>query len=110
MFFFKVFIIIYFITILTFIKAQEDDDFCIYFYKKPNYKESAGFICSSIGKGETAGKPKSDRTIMSFEAPEWLNVRLYEDYYYKGKQHVYSGSQKNLSSIITVQSIKWKHL
>ncbi|KAL7318053.1 hypothetical protein PS15m_004326 [Mucor circinelloides] len=90
--------------------AQEGDSFEITFYKQPNYKNQNGIISGSVLPGGGAGTKKGNITVASFKAPSWLQVTLFEDSYYRGKSHVYKGSQKKISPPVAVRSVKWKHL
>jgi hypothetical protein len=108
-----VYCIILLACLFAFVKAQSDngDSFCITFYRYPHNEQENGVICGNVSPGGSAGSPKRGNiTIGSFEAPDWLQVTIFEDYYYRGKSHVYVGSQKDLSPVYTLHSVKWKHL
>lgn len=92
------------------IYAQDGDSFTIQFYKKANYKEDAGIISGSVAVGGGGGAKSGNMSVGSFTAEEFLQVTLYTEKYYQGKNYVYKGSQKKISPAVHVGSVKWKHL
>ncbi|KAF9161316.1 hypothetical protein DFQ26_004665 [Actinomortierella ambigua] len=73
------------LTVLTYagLVYAGDDDFCVYFYKEPNYVDQAGFICGALSAGELA---------------------------YKGKRRTLRGANDKISPALNVQSFKLTHI
>ncbi|KAI8327809.1 hypothetical protein BC941DRAFT_446239, partial [Chlamydoabsidia padenii] len=88
-----------------------DENFCIYFYKKPNYKTQAGFICGSLkGKGDHAARPNANMPVVgSLKAPDWLQVTLFDGKGYSGKSRVFQGNKQNITPSFNIQSFKFLH-
>ncbi|KAI8059828.1 hypothetical protein BDF21DRAFT_429835 [Thamnidium elegans] len=94
-------------------QAQEEvdpDDFTIQFYKYPNYDTEAGIIGGSVSVGGGGGAKSGNMSVGSFTATSFLQVTLFTKKYYKGKSHVYIGSQEEIKPALHVGSVKWKRL
>ncbi|CAO3590847.1 unnamed protein product [Absidia cylindrospora] len=92
--------------------ARDEGDFCIYFYKKPHYKDEAGFICGGLsgGPGDHAGRPNANMPVVaSLTAPDWLEVSLFNKKGYAGKSKVVQGNQDSIDPAFNVQSFKFLH-
>ncbi|ORZ14697.1 hypothetical protein BCR42DRAFT_417489 [Absidia repens] len=89
--------------------AREDGDFCIYFYKKPHYKDEAGFICGQLsGPGDHAGRPNANMPVVgSLTAPDWLEINLFNKKAYRGESKVVQGNQDSIDPAFNVQSFKF---
>ncbi|KAI8079880.1 uncharacterized protein BX664DRAFT_341686 [Halteromyces radiatus] len=93
--------------------ARDTDDFCVYFYKKPNQQEQAGFICGSLdseGEGNHVGRPNANIPVVgSLTAPDWLQITVYDKHAYQGHSKTFQGNQDNISPTLNVQSFKLVH-
>ncbi|KAI1292414.1 hypothetical protein EDD11_008775, partial [Mortierella claussenii] len=68
---------------------SDGDDFCVYFYKKPHYRDQAGFICGSLVEGGHLGRHSANIPVVaSLSAPDWLQVTLYDQKAFKGHSTV----------------------
>ncbi|ORX46556.1 hypothetical protein DM01DRAFT_1339553 [Hesseltinella vesiculosa] len=85
------------------------EDFCVYYYKNPNYQDEAGFTCASVNPGETFGSHSANLDVRSFKAPEWLQVTLYSKYYWGGKSVSFTGQQGDINPGFTVHSVRVKN-
>ncbi|KAG0269481.1 hypothetical protein DFQ27_003393 [Actinomortierella ambigua] len=101
------------LTVLTYagLVYAGDDDFCVYFYKEPNYVDQAGFICGALSAGELVGRPNSNIPVVaSIAAPHWMKLDLYTKKAYKGKRRTLRGANDKISPALNVQSFKLTHI
>lgn len=89
---------------------ESHDDFDIIFYGKPYYEDQVGEIHGSVAPGEGAGSKRGNMTVASYETQKWLQVTLYDDYYYRGNHVTFLGPRKNIKPPFHVRSVKWKSL
>jgi hypothetical protein len=104
-------VIFFALTVFAYVSHvyADGDDFCVYFYKQPNQEEEAGFICGELGAGEHVGRPNSNIPVVaSLTAPDWMEIVLYNEKYYKGTEHVGQGNQA-ITPAFNVQSFKLFH-
>jgi hypothetical protein len=89
----------------------KEEDFCIHFYKQPNYRTQAGFICGSLkGQGDHAARPSADMPLVqSLKAPNWLQVTLYNGKGFSGDSQTFLGNKQVISPGFNVQSFKFLH-
>lgn len=89
----------------------EREKFCIYFYKQPNYRTQAGFICGSLGgPGDHAARPSANMPVVqSLKAPNWLQVTLYNGKGFSGESKMFLGNKQSISPGFNVQSFKFLH-
>ncbi|KAI8069956.1 hypothetical protein BC940DRAFT_331959 [Gongronella butleri] len=89
--------------------AQGDDNyFCVNFFKEPNYKTDEGVSCRELAPGTGAGSPRGNMHVRSLQAPDFIEVTLFDNYYYKGKSVTYKGNQEDIPEF-TVHSVKYKN-
>ncbi|KAL1916626.1 uncharacterized protein VTP21DRAFT_5330 [Calcarisporiella thermophila] len=99
------------LSVVALVTADDKGDFCVYYYKKPNFKEECSFICASLEKGSSAGSPRGNMPVVgSFKAPEWLSVTIFDNYYYHGNQQPYVGSVARLETPSKFHSVKYKNI
>ncbi|SAL95487.1 hypothetical protein [Absidia glauca] len=92
-------------------ETEDPGDFCIYFYKKPNQVDQAGFICGGgmDNPGDRAGRPNANMPVVaSLTAPDWLQVTLFNKKAYAGTSKIFQGNEDEISPAFNVQSLRYE--
>ncbi|ORX46557.1 hypothetical protein DM01DRAFT_1396942 [Hesseltinella vesiculosa] len=91
--------------------ADEDKEpFCIEFFHAPQLVDKNGFVCDNATAGVTAGRPKKYlSTVASFSAPDWLQVTLYSDFFFRGTGVQYQGSVDSIDPPMIVKSVQYEN-